>query len=535
MKASGPIGDEPEGRGRVSFFAAFLSSALGTGLSRILGAVRDIATASVLGAGNPSDAFLTAFMIPGVFRRFVADEGLTGALIPALASEEREAGTPAAKRLAANVLGVLLVMNAVLLVVGWVFAEPIVLAFVYSWKDDPDKPLALTVQLTRWLFPFLTMVSLVSFFEGLLNYRGHFFTPKVAPGLVSGCIAAGALGFATQFEEPAFALALGALVGGVAHVLVNVPAVWSRWGPIGVSFDVADPKVRAVLWELGKVIAIGLFAQVNILVLRQLAATLTEGSITHYHNATRISDLAQGVVAVAIGSALLPNVAAAVANRNHEQLRDDLVGAARLACFLLLPVAVTILLFAEPVTAMLFRRGAYSWADVQTTAQALRFLVPYMLALAGLNILKKVFFALGDRRTLLVVGGFGVALTGVVGWVLVGEMAVRGLTAALSVATSLQLLAYVAVLRMRLGAHLGLERLVRPLAEIGLCLLPVALVLGSAAHLGDWSRGADLVNVGLVSGALGVAALGYLGSAYLVGLQEVRRVTSRLAARLGRS
>lgn len=526
--------DGVQGKGRVSFFAAFLSSALGTAVSRVLGAVRDVATAAVLGAGNQSDAFLTAFMIPGVFRRFVADEGLTGALIPALAETERRDGEEETRKLAANVLGVLLVLNVVIVLLGWLLAEPIVLAFVYSWKDDPEKPLALTVQLTRWMFPFLTMVSLVSFFEGLLNYRGHFFTPKVAPGLVSAGIAIGALGFATRFEEPVFALAIGTLVGGLAHVLVNLPALWSRWGPVRVGFAWRDPRVRSVLWELGKVILIGLFAQVNILVLRQLAATLESGSITHYHNATRVSDLAQGVVAVAIGSALLPNVSAAVAARDGAQLRNDLVGAARLACFLLLPVAMTILLFAEPVTSLLFRRGAYLWADVLTTADALRFLIPYMLALAGLNILKKVFFALGDRRTLLLVGALGVALTGGVGWVLVDTLAVRGLTAALSIATSLQLALYVVVLRLRLGEDLGLAQLVRPVLEMFVCLVPVAAILGPAAWWGDWSTGADIGNLFLAGGALGLAAAAYLLSAQLIGLSEVRRVTGRLAARLGR-
>ncbi len=521
-------------KGRVSFFAAFLSSALGTGLSRILGAVRDVVAASVLGAGAQSDAFFTAFIIPNVFRRFVADEGLTGALIPALAESERQQGPEATRKLAADVLGVLLALNLVILALGWVFAEPIVLAFVYSWKDDPDKPLALTVQMTRWLFPFLTMVSLVSFFEGLLNYRGHFFTPKVAPGLVSAGIAISALGFATSFEEPAFALVAGTLLGGLAHVLVNIPALYSRWGRLGVGLGWAEPRVKAVLWELSKVILIGLFAQANIIVLRQLAATLPTGAITHYHNATRVSDLAQGVVAVAIGSALLPNVASAVAARDHTQLRDDLVGAARLASFLLLPVAATILLFADPVTALLFRRGAYTWGDVQVTAEALRYLVPYMLALAGLNILKKVFFALGDRRTLLFVGALGVALTGLVGWVLVDQLAVRGLTAALSVATVLQLVAYVGVLRVRLGEHLGLERLVRPVAEIGLCLVPVGLILVPVSRYGDWSQGPSPTNLVLATAGLGGAAIAYLGVAHWVGLSEVRRVTSRLAARFGR-
>jgi putative peptidoglycan lipid II flippase len=517
--------------GRISFFRAFMSSALGTGLSRIMGAARDIVVASLLGAGDASDAFQTAFIIPNTFRRFVADEGLTGALIPALAKAQTEAGPDAVRRLGANTLGALLVANLLLLIVGWFGAEYIVMAFAYSWRDDPSKPFALTVQMTRYLFPFLTMVSLVSYFEGLLNFKGHFFTPKIAPAVVSAGIVASGLLLHTSFEQPVFSLVVGVLVGGVAHVLVNLPPLWASWGAPAVGFAFHEPRLRGVLWELSKVIAIGVFAQLNILVLRQLAATLPSGSITHYFNATRVGDLAQGVVAVAIGSALLPNLSASVSSKDWETVSNDLVGAMRLAGFLLLPVGATLSVFAEPVTALLFRRGAYTAADVVTTAAAVQWLVPFMLSVAALNILKKVFFALEDRQTLLAVGAAGVALTAAIGAYQVDAYGVVGLSMALSAATCAQLLAYIVVLRRRLGKHLGLSRLVRPYAEIGVCLLPVVLILVPAASYGDWSQGSSFENLVLAGIALALAAFAYLGSAQLVGLSEVRRVTSRLLAR----
>ncbi|MEN0065282.1 MAG: lipid II flippase MurJ [Myxococcota bacterium] len=219
---------------RGSFGRAFASSALGTGLSRGLGAAREIAVAAILGASITSDVFLTAFLIPNLFRRFVADEGLTGALLPALAKAEAEGGEEEARQLAASTLGVLLVVNGILCVMGMVGAKWLVLVFAPTWHDDPVK-MALAIDLTRWLFPFLTMVSLVSHFEALLNHRGHFFVPKAAPGLVSGGMVASALLLGDVLNEPVYALVAGVLVGGVAHVLVHLPFVWSHWGPIGLS------------------------------------------------------------------------------------------------------------------------------------------------------------------------------------------------------------------------------------------------------------------------------------------------------------
>ena len=167
-------------------------SAAGTGLSRVAGAVRDVVLSHVFGAGRASDAFWLAWTVPSIFRRFVADEGLTGALIPAVGQAEEAEGETGARRLANTALAALLLACAVVCVGGILGAPWLVKAFAWGFTRDPDK-LALTVTLTRWLFPFVAFVSLVSYCEALLNYRGRFFIPKLAPGIVSGSIAAAAL------------------------------------------------------------------------------------------------------------------------------------------------------------------------------------------------------------------------------------------------------------------------------------------------------------------------------------------------------
>ncbi len=519
---------------RARFVRAFLSSVLGTGLSRILGAIRDIAVAGFLGAGASSDAFWIAFTIPNVFRRFVADEGLTGALVPAVARAEAEEGREASAHLADQVLTGLLIANVVLCVAGIFGAEWLVKAFAWSFTEDPEK-FALTVQLTRWLFPFVSFVSMVSLFEGLLNHRGHFFVPKVAPGLVSAGMVASIWGFGTAFARPVDALAAGTMVGGLIHVLVHLPVLDRYWGPVRPTLSLGGDRFRAVLVELSKVIAIGVFAQINILVLRQLAAAIGDGAITRYWYANRLVDLSQGVIAVAIGSALLPDISRSVAEQDWTRFRGDLVRALRLAMFLLLPAAAVLLAFAEPITAILFRQGAYTWQDVQWTALTLQFLTPFMLAVAGLNILKKVFFALDLRNDLLKLGGLGVTLTFALGWSLVRPYEVVGLAMALSGATCLQLVASAMVLQRRVGTHLGLVELVVPARQMGLATVPMLGVLWLASMAGDWSEGPRLlVNwLALCGGLLGAGSV-YLGAAWALGITELTQVTSRVAARLRR-
>ncbi len=513
------------------FVRAFLVSVLGTGLSRVLGAVRDIIIAAVLGAGASSDAFWVAFTVPSVFRRFVADEGLTGALIPAVARAESEEDPSTARHLANSVLTALIIANLGLCVAGFFGADALVYLFAAKFADDPAK-FELTAQLTRYMMPFVGMVSLVSLMEGLLNHRQHFFVPKLAPGLVSAGIAAGAFVLAGVFDEPAWSLVAGLLVGGVAHVLVNVPFTWRLWGPLGLSFDFGDPRFRAVMRELSKVIAIGVFAQVNILVLRQLAALLEDGSVTRYWYANRLVDLSQGIIAVAIGSALLPGVTRAVVDADWQTFRVELVRAIRLAGFLLLPVAAVLLAFAEPITAILFRHGAYTWHDTQVTAATLVAMVPFMLSVAGINIIKKVYFALEERNTLLWVGGLGVLLTAGLGWITVASWGVVGLAVALSLSTTVQLGVYLAVLRSRLGEALGLGLAIVPLAKMSAASAPVALLLAWAHGFGNWEAGpTELRNFVVLGGSLGSAGCLYLGLSWLLGVEELHRVLERVVGR----
>lgn len=515
------------------FLRAFASSALGTALSRVAGAVRDMALSRLLGASSDADALWIAFTVPNVMRRFVADEGLTGALVPAVARAETDEGTPQAKQLANRVFGVILVANLVLCILGILGAEYLVMAFAWSFTEDPAK-FELTVQMTRWLFPFVTMVSMVSFFEGLLNHRGHFFVPKIAPGLVSAGIIAAAWGLTSSFQQPVLALVAGVLGGGIVHVLVHIPVMLKYWGPLWPESGWSNPRVKAVVNELGKVVAIGVFAQINILVLRQLAAFIGDGAITRFWYANRLIDLSQGIIAVAIGSALLPNISASIAEQDWDRFRNDLVRALRLAAFLLMPAAAVLLLFAEPITAVMFGGSRYTPADVVATADAVRWLVPFMLTVAAINLLKKVFFAMDDRTSLLWAGAMGVSLTGSLGWWLVQSAGVTGLAMALSGATAAQLTLYVVLLRRKLGSRLGFGLLVSPVARISIACVPVGLVLWSAYGFGDWTQGGVMSNWGVVLGGLVLAGVAYLVAAWLLRIEELTQVTSRLAARFGR-
>ncbi len=518
---------------RSSLLRAFLASSVGTGLSRVLGLARELALANVLGAGMVMDAFVMAFTFPGMLRRFVADEGLTGALVPAVARAELEVGEEEARRLSGRVLTAL-VLAGVLLSAAGMLAAPWLVDLVADGFEGEKRDL--TIQLTRVLFPFVLFVSLVSWCEGLLNHRDHFFIPKVAPGVVSAAVVAAAIW--PPGREPlsiVWAVSWAVLAGGAAHLLICLPPLWRRWGLIRPRLDaMKDPRFVRVLTEMGKVAIIGVMAQVNTLVLRYIASHLEEGAVTWYWNATRLVDLAQGIIAVGVGSALLPTISRAVAAKDGEGFRDAFSSAARLAGALLIPAAAFILVLPGPTVAFLYRHGAYTMADVNQTASALQMLVPFMLALAGIQIVKKPFFALERRGALIGVGLVGVGLTAGLGLWLAPQMGVDGLSLALSLSVTAQLLVYLFLLRKMVPGGVGLTTLSISLAKMLVASIPAAAVGWFIAGLGAWSDGPTIHN-GLVLGAAGLAGGAiYAAAALAMGIESVRTIAQRLTSRFRR-
>ena len=513
-----------------SLLRAFFASSVGTGLSRIFGLARELALANVLGAGMVMDAFVMAWTFPGTLRRFVADEGLTGALVPAVARAEQEEGEESAIALSGRVLTALVIVSALLSLAG-VLSAPWLVDIVADGFVGEKRDL--TITLTRVLFPFAIFVSLVSWCEGLLNHRDHFFVPKLAPGLVSAAVVLAAMW--PPGRDPlsvVWAVCWAILAGGAIHLAVCLPPLYKRWGVIRPRFDaMADPRFRGVLREMGKVAVIGIMAQVNLLVLRYIASHLQEGAVTWYWSATRLVDFAQGIIAVGVGSALLPAISRAVVAQDGDAFRETFSSAARLAGAMLIPAAAFILVLPEPTVAVLYRHGAYTMDDVRQTADALQMLVPYMLALAGIQIVKKPFFALERRGELIAVGAFGVALTAWLGLWLAPMMGVQGLSLALSLSVSAQLLGYLVLLRRMVPGGLGFTRLLASMLKMTVATIPAALAGVFLASMGNWEEGPSIGNILALSGALIAGGSLYAAAAMLLGIESVRRIFKRLTDR----
>jgi putative peptidoglycan lipid II flippase len=280
---------------------------------------------------------------------------------------------------------------------------------------------------------------------------------------------------------------------------------------------------------MGKVALIGLVAQANVVLLRLIASFLEEGSVTQYWYAARVVDLAQGAVAVGVGSALLPTISRDAAARNWNDFRSHFAEAVHLVAFVMLPAAGLLLALAPAIVGLLFRHGAFDEEAAARTSATLQMLVPFMLALAGTNIVKKVFFAVDDRTSLLIVGAIGLVVTAGLGYPLSARLGVEGLGLSLSLSTSLQLLAYVAILGRTMGSRLALGELVAPVWKMALAAVPASLLALWICGAGEWDRGpASLFNWVLL-GAAGLAGAGvYVAAAWALDVRILRTLLGRV-------
>ncbi|MBI2569572.1 MAG: murein biosynthesis integral membrane protein MurJ [Candidatus Schekmanbacteria bacterium] len=518
---------------RTRIIRGLLSSSFGTALSRVLGAARDIAITNRFGAGSVSDAFWVAFTIPSVFRRFVADEGLTGALIPALAREESERGRAGGLALSDVAFTALLLLCGLLCAAGIALAPALVLLFGWGFADNAEQ-YALAVSLTRWMFPFVALVALVSFCEGVLNFRGHFLVPKLAPGLVSGTLVVAAVWGAELFSEPVWALPAGLLAGGVAHFLIHLPVMRRLWHVPRLTRRFDHPGFRSLVREMGKVALIGVCAQLNIMLLRSFASMLDPGAVTHYWIANRLMDLPQGIIGVGLGSALLPAITDDVVSGDWDAFRRNMVFGLRLATFMLLPAAAVMAAFPVPIVSVLFRHGSFTPADLVTTGKTFACMVPYFLGVAGIHLLKRGYFAIDERGVVLKVGFAGTAIVAACGYTMSSRYGVVGLALALSFATVCQLVAYVALLGPRIHGPLPLRTLGLAALRIAIACAPLVAVLLAATPLGRWQRGpADGLNIVVLVTALTVASAVYIGSAKALGVEELGWILRRFRRRRG--
>ena len=508
--------------------------------SRLLGLAREQIFAALFGGGRVMDAFTIAFRIPNLLRDLFAEGALSTAFVTVFTRTAALEDDPAAWRLANKVATLTLITLSAITVAGILCAPWLVAALAPGF--DPAKA-ALTVTLTRVMYPFILLVSLAALVMGMLNARNVFGIPAMASSFFNlGSIVAGVL--LGYWLDPHFGphailgLALGTLIGGSLQLLVQLPALHRAGYHFRADLRWRDPGVRAILRLMGPSVIAASTTQVNVLVNSVFASRLGDGPTFWLSAAFRLMQLPLGIFGVALGTVALPLLARMAASGNTQAFRSELARGMRLAFLMTIPASIGLMALAEPIMSVLYQHGRFDAHQAAEAAGALRYYAIGLCGYAALKVLVSAFYALDRRKTPMLVSFLAVGLNLLLNWTFTMHLGWghRGLAFSTAcVATSNFLILYF-LMRSHLG-RLESRAMLTLLLKVALAsgVLLAVCAAGLYFLLADWAVQAfwpKCLSLLLVI-ATGAGAFFVAANALRIG--EVHDITAALRRRLERT
>jgi len=376
-------------------------------ISRVLGLVRDIVLANLVGATSNADAFFVAFKIPNFLRRLFAEGAFAQAFIPVFADTREQGGRAAVKALIDRVAGVLGGTLLALTAVTILAAPLVAMIFAPGFAKDPAK-LSLTAELIRITFPYLFLISMTGFAGAILNAYGRFAVPAFTPVLLNLSLIAAALYLAPTLDEPVYALALGVFIAGLVQLLFQLPALHGLGLTPRPRWDLGYPAVRRIMVLMVPALFGVSVSQINLLLDTVLASLLPAGSVSWLYYSDRLTELPLGVFAIAIATVILPTLSAQRAQGSSAggsgAFSSTLYWAVGSVLLLGLPAAVALLILAEPILVTLFQYGAFTDGDVAKAAWSLRAYTLGLTAFMLIKVLAPGYYARQDMKTPVRIG-----------------------------------------------------------------------------------------------------------------------------------
>ncbi len=503
--------------------------ALATLTSRILGFVRDSVIAWALGARAAADAFFVAFRIPNLLREMFAEGSMSAGFIPVFTDYLTTRSRLEARELARATFTILLSLLTLAALLGILASPWLVRVIAPGFVDEPGK-FALTVNLTRLMFPFLLFVGLAALAMGVLNSLRAFTAPAFASALFNVAVIASVFLIAPLFAEPVFGLAVGVVIGGAAQFVSQIPSLQRQGMSLGLQWQPGHPGMRRIGRLLGPVLLGLSVADLNILINTLIASFLAEGSVTYLYYSMRLIQFPLGLFGASLGAALLPTLAADAAlymtgtTTSLDRLRATTAYGLRLVGFLIVPAMIGLIALRVPIIEVLFEHGAFDRAATVGTARALVFYAVGLWAFAAVRVVVPAFYALHDTRAPVKAAVVSMAVNIVLNLVLMGPLGHGGLALATAVASMVNLGLLLRPLTGRVGSLEG-RPLVRAVGRAVVAALPVAALSIVVASLPLWaSAGATGTKAVILAISIAASAAGYLLAQRAMGSEEARLV-----------
>jgi putative peptidoglycan lipid II flippase len=527
--------DAPERHGharRLARNTAFFSFA--TGLSRVLGLVREVVAASYFGVTGAMSAFTIAFQVPNLVRALFADSALQGAFIPVFTELLEKGERREAFRIASSLFFLILLVLSAATALFVLLAEPLMSVFAPGFDDNPALK-DLTVNLARLMFPIVVLLALSGLVVGMLNSFEHFAVPALAPVAWNLVIVAALVGLVPVLpeEDEIYAYAIGILAGTVVQFLLPLPWLRGRGGGLSLRLDWRDERVRRVLkLMLPVTIALGLI-NLSLLINSLFGTLVSDQAPAAIDKAFRIYQLPQGLFSISIATILFPVLARFATRGARDDLRRTMAGGVRQICLLLIPSAVLMAVLAEPITRLVYERGAFGDEATELTSTAMLWW-SISLPFQGVSLLfSRTFFSLQRPWATTALAGLNLAVNTALAALLYGPFEIAGIVVGTVAGTIAMCVAQGWILRGDLGGIEGARTLAAALR-----MLVAAALLGALAY-GVWygldaALGRSLVaQAASVLGGIAAGLVVYAAAVWVLRVPEAREIRRLLMSRSG--
>jgi putative peptidoglycan lipid II flippase len=508
--------------------------------SRLLGLAREQICAALFGGGAAMDAFTAAFRIPNLLRDLFAEGALSTAFVTTFSKTIARGGDAAAWRLADKVATLTTIVLSAICLLGIAFSPQLVATLAPGF--DVGKA-ALTVTLTRIMFPFILLVSLAALVMGMLNAKNVFGMPAMASSFFNiGSIVGGVL--LGHWLDPHFGpraltgLAIGTLIGGAMQLGVQLPRLRRLGYHYHPDFAWRDAGVNAILALMGPSVIAASTTQFNVLVNSMFASTLGDGPIFWLSIAFRLMQLPLGLFGVALGTVTLPLLSRLAVGGDLPAFRAELSRAMRLAFLLTVPSAVGLMMLAEPIISVLYQHGRFDAHQTAEAAGALRFYAIGLCGYAALKVLVNAFYALDRRKTPMLVSFAAVALNLLFNWIFTFHLGWghRGLAFSTGCVATFNFLLLYALMRHRLK-RLETRRMLAMLGKVAVASAALAGICWASQHwlLADWATQAFISKLSALVLTVVVGVLVFLGCGAALRIAELNGLIDVFRRRLLRS
>jgi putative peptidoglycan lipid II flippase len=507
---------------------------LGTLASRIFGLGRDVALAALFPV-LLTDAFWIAFTIPNAFRQLLAEGAVSSAVLPVLMDTKEKEGEAQAQLFYAKMRALSLFLLLVVSVLGVVGAPYLVRLFAGGYTKHPEQ-FARTVQLTRWVFPYIFFMGTAALGMAALHTHRRFVAASFAPALLNISLILCSLLLPRLLQlhgiDPVLALAFGALIGGGLQVLAQMPSLRAigylqrpRWWG-------GDPKVKEVFRRIVPMtLGMGIY-YIDLVVCRRFLSEMPTGSQSYFSWAQRLCDFPQGIFVMAIQTATLPSLASLAARGEKEELSKTFSFGMRLSLFVAIPMSVFYMVMAQPLVASLFQRGEFQAESVKQTALALVVQAMGIWMVAVVRQLVPVFYVLGDTKRPVLVSGLDLLALIVFAVVLRGPLGHLGVGLAVTGSSLVQMILLWALLQRKFTMRA--REIMWSAGKIILSALIAGAVVSVLIHevqfwlSNMWGRWGMLILGSSSFGAL------YIGIAWLLRSDEMKIVVGGLVRKVAK-